>query len=114
MSVSPIDLKHFSATTADDPEFGLELLTVFIADSEEQLAHIQQAIHSGDISQIKKSAHHLRGSSANIGCFGMQEIAKDIELNDHTLDELQALSAQLREILTQVKQYADSLTATNS
>jgi len=114
MSVSPIDAKHFSATTGDDPEFAAELLAVFIEDTEARLEEIQQALQAGDLSQVKRTAHHLRGSSANVGCFAMQAIARDMELNDHTVGELQAMSAHLQEILGQVKEFAQSLTATNS
>ncbi len=114
MCVPPIDLKHFSITTGNDPEFAAELLGVFIADTEERLEHIQQALSGGNLAEIKKSAHHLRGSSANIGCFAMQAIAKDMELNNYTLSELQAMTAQLREILEQVRGYAETLTATGS
>jgi len=114
MSVPPIDPQHFSATTGDDLDFAAELLAVFIEDTEERLEHMQQAISIGDLSQIKRAAHHLRGSSANLGCFAMQGIAKEMELNNYTIEELQAMTAQLREILKQVKAYAESLTATGS
>jgi len=114
MSTPSIDPKHFAITTGDDPEFAAELLAVFIEDTAERLEHIQQALHQGDLSEVKKSAHHLRGSSANIGCFAMQAIAKDMELNDHTVSELQAMCVQLQEILEQVKAYAESLAATGS
>jgi HPt (histidine-containing phosphotransfer) domain-containing protein len=114
MCVSPIDSKHFSATTGDDPEFAAELLAVFIEDTAERLEHMQQLLNSGNLSEIKRVAHHIRGSSANVGCFAMQAIAKDMELNDHTVSELQAMCVQLQEILQQVKAYAESLTATGS
>ncbi len=116
MSVPPIDPKHFSATTGNDLDFAAELLAVFVEDTAERLEHIQQALSRGELLQIKRAAHHLRGSSANIGCFAMQAIAKDMELNldNYTLSELQAMTDQLREILEQVKAYAESLTATGS
>jgi CheY-like chemotaxis protein len=61
------------------PEFELELLQVFIKDSYHHLHLLQQAIGQQNFLHIEQLAHHIKGSSANVGASIMQYIAEEIE-----------------------------------
>ncbi|MEA3290463.1 MAG: Hpt domain-containing protein [Campylobacterota bacterium] len=76
-----IDLQQI----ADNLDFDLEdvemLMEVFLEGAQESLAALKEAVDNNDMDGIYKSAHSLKGSSANLMLTDISEIAKDMELN---------------------------------
>lgn len=104
-----IDREHFSQLTGDDPEFALELLTVFLEDSYERLEIMEQAITRQDLVTVRKTAHHLRGSAANVGIPAIQAIATQMEYQDHSWAELGGMALAIKQLLTQVAQFQQTI-----
>lgn len=75
----PIDLDRINDATGGDEEFLAELVAIFLEDAELRLEEIGGAVRSGDPGELKKTAHKLKGSSANMGASGLMAISKDIE-----------------------------------
>jgi HPt (histidine-containing phosphotransfer) domain-containing protein len=76
---SHLDFANLRRLSDGCPEFELELLQIFIADSQHYLQLLQQAIVQRDFVNIEQAAHHIKGASANIGASRMQHIAERIE-----------------------------------
>jgi HPt (histidine-containing phosphotransfer) domain-containing protein len=80
LSAEPhLNLEHLQQISEGCPEFERELLEIFIEDSRHHLQVLQQAIAALNSRQIYQTAHHLKGSSANVGASRMQAIAASLE-----------------------------------
>lgn len=75
----PIDMERINDATGGDEEFLAELVDIFLEDAELRLDEIQGAVNSGDPDELRKTAHKLKGSSANMGANGLMSIAKILE-----------------------------------
>jgi HPt (histidine-containing phosphotransfer) domain-containing protein len=68
---------------ADALDFDLEdvemLIEVFLESTEESLGLLKTAIQNNDLEEIFKSAHAIKGSSANLTLVNISNIAKEIE-----------------------------------
>ena len=75
----PIDWQHLHQISDNDPEFELEILKVFVEDSLFHVEGIKAAITVNDFPQLAREAHHLKGSSGNVGATAMRKIAEELE-----------------------------------
>jgi HPt (histidine-containing phosphotransfer) domain-containing protein len=64
-------------------DFEHELLTMFLKDSQQHLDQLRQAIAQQNQEQVYHHAHHLKGSSANIGAKRIRAIAHELEAQSH-------------------------------
>jgi HPt (histidine-containing phosphotransfer) domain-containing protein len=70
-------------TIADgDRAFEQDLIESFLSNIETHLKNLESAVHEGTGEEIAHWAHTIKGSSANAGARGMQEIARRIEQID--------------------------------
>jgi HPt (histidine-containing phosphotransfer) domain-containing protein len=56
-----------------------ELISIFISDGVEQIKELDTAVHLKNHADIKRIAHTLKGSCANIGAFKLSETCKQLE-----------------------------------
>jgi HPt (histidine-containing phosphotransfer) domain-containing protein len=63
----------------DQPNVVAELVALFIEHTPPKLAQLSEAIATGDTAALKRAAHSLKGSSANVGARGMQTICERLE-----------------------------------
>ncbi|BDA68468.1 hypothetical protein CAL7716_026340 [Calothrix sp. PCC 7716] len=76
----PIDWEHLHQLSENNPEFELELLQIFVDDTQSRLEAVKLAINQGDFEQVSSLAHHLKGASGNVGATIMQQAAEKLEL----------------------------------
>lgn len=74
-----LDFSHLHRLCDNAPDFELELLQLFLQDSQSHLEALQQAIFKQDFQQIQQIAHHIKGASANVGAKMMQWLAEQLE-----------------------------------
>ncbi len=79
-----IDWHRLHQIADHDPEFELELLQVFVEDTEHHLKQLEAAIATQDFFALEQQAHHIKGSSANIGLRPMQTAASKLEIQART------------------------------
>jgi HPt (histidine-containing phosphotransfer) domain-containing protein len=75
----PIDWEHLHQLSENNAEFELELLQLFVEDSQSHLEAVKIAIATHDFQQLLKESHHLKGASANVGATTMQQAAEKLE-----------------------------------
>jgi HPt (histidine-containing phosphotransfer) domain-containing protein len=106
-----INWEHLHQLSDDNTEFEWELLQIFVDDSKDCLQELEQAIATQDCWQTEQCAHHLKGSSANVGANMMQNAAaqleqrarsKQLQDSDRLVDTLK-LSLQLLQRLITVE-----------
>ncbi|MBW4614431.1 MAG: response regulator [Desmonostoc vinosum HA7617-LM4] len=78
-----IDWQHLHQLSENNPEFELELLQIFVEDTQPRLEVVKSAIATSDFLQISREAHHLKGASANIGATTMRLAAEKLEQLAH-------------------------------
>jgi hypothetical protein len=100
-----INWKHLHRLTDDSAEFEWELLQIFVADSQSCLTQLKQAVVVQDYKQIELNAHHLNGSSGNIGAMTMQVAAEQLEYQarQRQLENSDRLLADLETSLEQIQ-----------
>ncbi len=79
------------------PGLLLELIETFEEDSRRRLANLREALMSGDSGDIERTAHALKGSSANMGAIRMSDAADEIQTSciSGRLTDLEALTVAL-------------------
>jgi HPt (histidine-containing phosphotransfer) domain-containing protein len=88
---SPVNLEQLNQISEGDIEFEIEVLQVYVEDISQRIETIQDAIIGNDWSKIMGEAHHLKGSSANVGALQIQTLAGQLEKLDESQDQQKAL-----------------------
>jgi len=65
----------------DQPNVVAELVALFVEHTPPKLAQLAEAIETHDLDALKRAAHSLKGSSANVGAQGMQRVCQQLEHN---------------------------------
>jgi len=76
---SPIDLEQLHQISEGDIEFEIEVLQVYVEDVQQRLEVMRGAIANGDHMQVMREAHHIKGSSSNVGALQMRDLAVNLE-----------------------------------
>lgn len=89
--------------------FERELLKIFAEDTEQHLSTAKIALENGDAIALSRQAHHIKGSSANVGLYEMKAVASMLEeqalRNDVT--QVSMLIVQLVEMLEVLEQFLE-------
>lgn len=98
---SLIDWDYLATLSGGDREFEQELLQTFVEDAQLRLTSLVAALTSGNLDQVKRDAHHLKGASANVGITAIKNVAAQLE-QQVTLAAAQPLVNQLQELCAAV------------
>lgn len=74
-----IDWSHLRQMSDGNQDFELELLKIFLEDTQYHLAEAKAAISLEDFWKLEQAAHHVKGASANVGVKTMQMAAAQLE-----------------------------------
>jgi histidine phosphotransfer protein HptB len=103
----PINLEHLHQLSEGDTDFELELLQVFVEDTQSHLDAVRSAIATNDYLTLEREAHQIKGASGNVGAEMMQALARELERQAQTqelIDPSDSLS-KLEQYLNQVKTF---------
>lgn len=76
----PIDMKKVANMFRNDPSAQHELLTLYLSSTQSLIEQIAAACEAQDHAQVAARAHEVKGASAYIGAYDLQEIARNLEL----------------------------------
>lgn len=79
-NASVIDMERIRDAADGDTEFLRELVAVYLDDASAKLAELVEAIERKDSTHLGRTAHQLKGSSANMGAVGVSKYAKELEV----------------------------------
>lgn len=103
MSDSPvIDLQAIENLRAlnpgDNDEFLREITGIFLEDTPQRIAELDQSLAAGDVSKFTRAAHSIKGSSANLGAMALRAVAEKLEHISRTegLGAVAPLVAQIK------------------
>lgn len=83
MSPDPIDPTVLDSLRAlqepGQPDVLTELIDLFLADAPPRITMVQGALAAGDGEALRRAAHALKGSAANVGAMGLAALCADLE-----------------------------------
>ncbi len=89
----PVDLAWLREFAGDDPDLFEELSVLYFATARNYLAELGRAAWDG--ADASRTAHSLKGASANFGAREVAMLALDAEAHGVTPERVQALAATL-------------------
>lgn len=96
-----IDWEHLHQISDGNLEFERELLKTFAADTQVRLTEMVVAIAHQDLLKLEYAAHHIKGTTANLGLTRMYAIASKLEkqVRAKSLEEAETHRLKLQESL---------------
>lgn len=80
-ALNPVVIARLHALAeATEPSLIGQIFTSFLSDGAERLDKLQNALDGNDPELLRKTAHTLKGASANIGAHHIADIAQQLEL----------------------------------
>jgi len=109
-----LDWRYLMDLSGGDLEFEGQLLEIFIADTENHLNRLGQAIDANDLDLIIQEAHQIKGASANVGAIALRAAAETLEkqARQRQVSDAQTQYAVLKQHLAVVKQLTRQNAAT--
>ncbi|MDH3284729.1 MAG: Hpt domain-containing protein [Acidobacteriota bacterium] len=97
----PVHLDEGLHRAGDDREFFRELLQMFAEEASSQVERLGKAVESGDLQQVVRIAHCLKGAASNLAAGPVSEAALELETaaRDRGGDEIAPLARRLEEQL---------------
>jgi PAS domain S-box-containing protein len=109
---SPIDmtvLNQFQTIVGDKlDDFIQELVTIFLAETPTHLSTMQQALQHGDMLLLKREAHTLKSSSAQLGARNMSALCKELEAMAQA-EEYEGAAHLVAQIVTEYERVSAAL-----
>ena len=75
----PVHIQRIQTIADGDIAFEHDLIESYVSQTEQLLKALEACVHEGNEQEMRQRAHTIKGSSANAGAKGMQEIADRIE-----------------------------------
>ncbi len=93
-----------------DEEFLIELVKLFLQEAPKLLVSIKSAIENDDRILLHRSAHTLKGSSANISAKELQKISMELEKlsKEGDMASIKKLFTETKKVFNRFKQYMES------
>jgi|GEM_PF-450706 len=106
-TTSPIDLSSVLERIGGDKSFLQELLDLYIEDFSEKYGQLNQAIEQKNYDLIRELGHSLKGSSANLSFFPLQETSCQIEIagKEENIEKAEQALVSLKYEFKKLKDY---------
>jgi histidine phosphotransfer protein HptB len=98
-AIDPQAIENLRALNpGDNDEFLREIAGIFLEDTPQRIAELDQSLAAGDAAKFTRAAHSIKGSSANLGAMDLRAVAEKLEHQSRTdgLDGVSPLIAQLK------------------
>ena len=79
MNMEILDINEFLERIQNDKGLLWELLDIFVEDFQQKRMQLREALQSHDATQVRKLAHALKGSSANISAHQLSGVLRELE-----------------------------------
>ena len=104
---SLIDRARLSAISSNNLDFQLELLQIFVEETEEHLTDAFAAIASGDTPILLLKSHQIIDSASNIGVKFIPELTASFRelVSKNELEKATDLLRELQQVIEEIKKY---------
>lgn len=66
-------------TPPDEPDVLQQVLQLFLSEVPRRIERLRNALAAGDIEELGRSAHSLKGSAGNIGARALHEVCSRLD-----------------------------------
>ena len=110
-AIDPQAIAELRAMNPGDDSFLRELIQIYLEDSPQRIAEIEECLEQGDAVRLTRAAHSLKGSSSNFGATQLRAISEKIEHlgRDSALGEVPATLPELKAEFDKVKTALEAL-----
>lgn len=99
--IDPLAIENLRALNpGDNDEFLREIAGIFLEDTPQRIAELEQSLAAADIAKFTRAAHSIKGSSANLGAMALRTTAEKLEHHART-QGLEGVTSLLAEIKTE-------------
>jgi HPt (histidine-containing phosphotransfer) domain-containing protein len=100
-----------SLNPGDNDEFLREIAGIFLDDTPQRIAELDQSLAAGDAPKFTRAAHSIKGSSSNLGATGLRAVAEDLETRARAegLRDVRELIVQLKAEFVRTQTALDAL-----
>lgn len=105
-AIDPQAIENLRALNPDDnDEFVREIAGIFLEDTPQRIAELDQSFAIGDAAKFTRAAHSIKGSSANLGANGVRGVAEQLEHKSRAqgLSGVESLIAELKSEYTRAE-----------
>jgi len=78
-----------------EEDFVVELIDLFLRDTPLRIEAIKEATINSDTQALRREAHNLKGSCANLGIRQMASLSSELEEDGHRKESIEAILARL-------------------
>jgi CheY-like chemotaxis protein len=102
-----VEIEQIREVAEGDTEFERDLIETFLSDTQDQIDFLEAALRDGNAEEVRARAHTIKGSSANAGAKGLQEIAHEMERigAGRKLEDAAAVFSLLNAAFEQAREY---------
>ena len=91
-----------------DADFLRELIEIYLQDTPQRIAELQDALNKKDVPVFTRAAHTIKGSSSNFGAIKLTKLAHDLEMQGKS-DNLSEAPASLANLNSEFALVAETL-----
>ena len=78
--IDPQSIENLRALNpGDDDAFLREIAGIFLEDTPQRIAELDESLLAGDVARFTRAAHSIKGSSSNLGAVVLQAAAEKLE-----------------------------------
>jgi HPt (histidine-containing phosphotransfer) domain-containing protein len=78
--IDPQAIENLRALTpGDNDEFLREIVGIFLEDTPQRIAELDQSLAGNDPLRFTRAAHSVKGSSSNLGAMALRAVAERLE-----------------------------------
>jgi HPt (histidine-containing phosphotransfer) domain-containing protein len=103
----PLDRSELEQSSMGDVEFERELLSEFLASTDDMLASLAGAVQDSDVERVHRAAHSLKGCCWTVGAreLGSECEKLELEARDGAIACAEERLTRIRELLRQVDDF---------
>src|SRR3954468_21658029 len=108
--IDPQSIENLRALNpGDNDEFLREITGIFLEDTPQRIAELDQSLAAGDVPKFTRAAHSIKGSSANLGAMALRASAEKLE-HQSRVDGLVGVGALVSEVKLEFERARAELT----
>lgn len=81
----------------DEDAFLQEIVNIFLEDTPQRIAELDQSLTEGDVTRFARAAHSIKGSSANLGAEALRTASEKLEHHART-DGITGVATLLQQV----------------
>jgi HPt (histidine-containing phosphotransfer) domain-containing protein len=81
-----VDLEQLLHRLLNDQDLAVQVCTLFVDDVEKKISGLSEKLAEGDLEQLGRIAHSMKGAAANLSAEPMRSLAEKIEQAAHSKD----------------------------